>query len=93
MTLARAADPILKDRVFQALKCGSFASSKHLVDVSDGPCGDIHLVVISRMFDRMNYKQRHEIVREELELALTQEELSEISLCVVVSPEIVKSIF
>ena len=83
---------VLKQRIREVLKGGYFQSPDDLVDVSDGPADDIHIVIVSRKFDGHRWKDRDDLLWSELSRSLPDEELGHISLVVATSPEEVKTI-
>lgn len=87
------AEQLLKDRIFDLLKSDVFSDPRDFVDVSDGPIGDIHVVVVSRKLDERRGKERDEMIWSALSGSLNAEELEQISLTVGVSPEQVKSVY
>ena len=85
-------DSALKKRIHDSLKIGYFESPDDLVDVSDGPADDIHVVVVSRKFDGRRWKDRDDLLWSELSRSLGEDELGQISLLIAASPEEVKTV-
>ena len=52
------ASQTLKDKIYDVLKRGYFSGPADLIDVSDGPSGDIHVVVVSRKLDGRRTRRR-----------------------------------
>ena len=85
------ADKQLKDKIHHVLKKGYFNDPNDLVDVSNGSYDYVHLVIVSRKFDRQDVKERHELIWDELQNNLTPREWGHISLSIGVSPEDIKA--
>ncbi|WP_298189209.1 hypothetical protein [Metallibacterium sp.] len=54
------ADSDLKRKIHDVLKDASFKDCCDLVDVSDGPDDDIHIVIVSRKFDGRRMKEKND---------------------------------
>ena len=85
------ADARLKEKIHDTLKKGYFKGPDDLVDVSDGPDDDIHLVIVSRQFDGRRMKDKNDLIWSELVKGLTPEEWGKVSLTVGASPEEIKA--
>ena len=85
------ADARLKEKIRNTLKTGYFKNPDDLVDVSDGPDDDIHLVIVSRQFDGRRMKEKNDLIWSELVNNLTPEEWGKVSLTVGASPEEIKA--
>jgi hypothetical protein len=85
------ADEQLKRKIREVLKHGYFRDADDLVDVSDGDEGNIHLVIVSRKFDRRRTKEKDDLIWSELTKSLTPEEWGKVSLSIGTSPEEIKA--
>lgn len=85
------ADANLKNRIRDVLKHGYFSNADDLVDVSDGPDDDVHIVVVSRKFDGRRMKEKQDLIWSDLSRSLAPEEWGKITLSIGVSPEEVKA--
>jgi len=85
------ADVLLKKKVESVLKEGYFKDPTDLVDVSDGPDGNIHVVVVSRKFDGRRMKEKHDLMWSNFISRLSPEEWGQITLSIGVSPEELKT--
>ncbi|MBI2875354.1 MAG: hypothetical protein HYY20_00555 [Candidatus Tectomicrobia bacterium] len=85
------ADETLKKKVYDVLRKGYFSDPDDAVDVSDGPEDSIHLVIFSRKFNRINMKEKHDLIWSELMQKLDADEWSKISLSIGASPEEIKA--
>lgn len=85
------ADPQLKQKVHDSLKRAYFTDPNDLVDVSDGPDDSIHVVIVSRKFDRQRMKEKNDLIWSVLVQHLRPEEWGKISLSVGTSPEEIKA--
>jgi acid stress-induced BolA-like protein IbaG/YrbA len=81
----------LISKVKQVLKSGDFADEDDLVDVSEADDGSIHVVVVSRKFDGMPYKEKRDLIWTRLTSQLTPNEWSQVSLAIARSPEEIKA--
>jgi hypothetical protein len=86
------ADDQLKRKIRDVLKNGYFRDLDDLVDVSDGPDDSIHLVIVSRKFDRQRMKEKDDLIWSDLVRGLSPEEWGKVSLSVGASPEEIKAI-
>jgi stress-induced morphogen len=82
----------LKNRIRSVLKSGYFSDPDDLVDISDGPDGNIHVVVVSRKFDGRPMKEKHDLIWSELSGKLSADEWGKITLSIGMSPEEIKSL-
>ena len=85
------ADAQLKKKIYRVLREGYFSDPDDAVDVSDGPEDSIHLVIVSRKFDRRSLKEKHDLIWSELMQKLDTEEWNKISLSIGASPEEIKA--
>lgn len=81
----------VKERIFDVLKQGYFNGASDLVDISDGPDGDVHVVVVSRKLDGKRMKETHDLIWDSLTQNLSPDEWGQVSLTIGVSPEQVKA--
>ncbi len=79
----------LKEKIEVALKHGTFRDPHDLVDVTDGPADDIHVVVVSRKFDDLP-TDRRELIWSDLMTKLKPEEWGKVTLSIAVSPQQLK---
>jgi hypothetical protein len=85
------ADERPKTKIWEVLKSGYFKDPGDLVDVSDGPDDDIHLVIVSRKFDGRRMKEKNDLIWSELVKDLAPDEWGRITLSVGASPEEIKA--
>lgn len=85
------ADSDLKRKIHDVLKDAYFKDSCDLVDVSDGPDDDIHIVIVSRKFDGRRMKEKNDLIWSLLVQNLPPEEWGKVSLSVGTSPEEIKA--
>lgn len=83
---------ILKQKIHDTLKAGSFPDPDYFIDVFDDGDEHIRILVISRKFDIYEYKrsEREERVWEDIVQVLSKDELEHISRIVAVNPEEIK---
>ena len=83
---------ILKQKIYDTLRAGSFPDSDYFVDVFDDDDEHIRVLVISRKFDIYEYKrsEREDRVWEDIVQVLSENELERISRIVAVNPEEIK---
>ena len=83
---------ILKQKIHDTLKAGSFPDPDYFVDVFDDGEEHIRILVISRKFDIYEYKrsEREDRIWEDIVQVLSEEELACISRIVAVNPEEIK---
>lgn len=86
------AETNLKTLIKETLKQEAFGDVEDLVDVSDGPDDEIHVVVITRKFDDLEPQERSDLIWDVLQKDLDSRLWSRISLAVGASPEEVKAI-
>jgi len=86
------ADVQLKQKIHDSLKDAYFNAPDDMVDVSDGPADNIHVVVVSRKFDGSRMKEKDDLIWSVLVKKLRKKEWGKISLLVGASPEEVKAI-
>jgi len=85
------ADEQLKRKIHDVLKRGFFRDADDLVDVSDGDEDNIHVVIVSRKFDRRRTREKEDVIWSELTNSLAPEEWGKVSLSVGASPEEIKA--
>ncbi len=85
------ADSQLKQKIHDVLKGAYFKDPADLVDVSDGPDDDIHIVIVSRKFDGQRMKEKNDLIWSLLVQNLPPEEWGQVSLSVGASPEEIKA--
>jgi acid stress-induced BolA-like protein IbaG/YrbA len=85
------ADEQLKRKIHDVLKRGYFRDVDDLVDVSDGDEDNIHVVIVSRKFDRRRTREKEDVIWSELTNSLAPEEWGKVSLSVGASPEEIKA--
>lgn len=85
------ADTQLKQKIHDVLKSAYFKDTSDLVDVSDGPDDDVHLVIVSRKFDGRRMKEKNDLIWSVLVQNLPPDEWGKISLSVGASPEEIKA--
>jgi hypothetical protein len=85
------ADARVKQKIHEVLKAGYFNDDDDLVDVSDGPDDNIHLVIVSRKFDGRRMKEKNDLIWTVLVQKLTPDEWGKVSLSVGTSPEEIKA--
>lgn len=83
---------MLKQKIHDTLKAGSFADPDYFVDVFDDDDEHIRILVISRKFDIHEYKrsEREDRIWEDIVQVLSEDELESISRIVAVNPEEIK---
>lgn len=81
----------LKQKIHDVLKHAYFRDAADLVDVSDGPDDDIHIVIVSRKFDGRRMKEKNDLIWSILVQHLTPEEWGNVSLSIGTSPEEIKA--
>ncbi len=74
------------------VKNGYFKATNDVVDVSDGPAGDIPIVIVGRKFDGHRLKEKYDMIWSELSQKLNPNEGGKASLSIGVSPEERKAI-
>ena len=85
------ADNLLKKKVRDALRTTYFNAPDDLVDVSDGDGDNVHVVVVSRKFDKES-NVKEDLIWSVLTDKLEPEEWGKVSLWTGVSPEVIKAI-
>jgi acid stress-induced BolA-like protein IbaG/YrbA len=85
------ADERLKKKIWEVLKQGYFKDPEDLVDVSDGPDDNIHVVIVSRKFDGRRMKEKNDLIWSDLIQNLAPEEWGKVSLSIGASPEEIKA--
>ncbi len=86
------ADDQLKRKIHDRLKEVYFQDPDDMVDVSDGPGDNIHVVIVSRKFDGRRMKEKNDLIWSLLQSNLAEEEWGKVTLSVGASPEEVKAI-
>ena len=86
------ASEMLKQKIHDTLKAGSFPDPDYFVDVFDDGDEHIRILVISRKFDIYEYKrsEREDRVWEDIVQVLSENELESISRIVAINPEEIK---
>ena len=86
------ASEMLKEKIHDTLKAGSFPDPDYFVDVFDDGDEHIRILVISRKFDIYEYKrsEREDRVWEDIVQVLSEDELEHISRIVAINPEEIK---
>ena len=86
------ASEMLKQKIHDTLKAGSFPDPDYFVDVFDDGDKHIRILVISRKFDIYEYKrsEREDRVWEDIVQVLSEDELERISRIVAINPEEIK---
>ena len=86
------ASEMLKQKIHDTLKTGSFPDPDYFVDVFDDDDEHIRILVISRKFDIYEYKrsEREDRVWEDIVQVLSEDELKCISRIVAINPEEIK---
>jgi hypothetical protein len=86
------ASEMLKQKIHDTLKAGSFPDPDYFVDVFDDGDEHIRILVISRKFDIYEYKrsEREDRVWEDIVQVLSEDELERISRIVAINPEEIK---
>ncbi len=86
------ASEMLKQKIHDTLKAGSFPDPDYFVDVFDDDDEHIRILVISRKFDIHEYKrsEREDRIWEDIVQVLSEDELESISRIVAVNPEEIK---
>ena len=81
---------ILKQKIHDTLRGGYFSDAKDFVDVSDSSADHVHIVIVSRKFNKFNghtMGDRSDIIWGELVKNLSQEEWGHVFLSIGVLPE------
>ncbi|MDM8522002.1 hypothetical protein QUF80_01420 [Desulfococcaceae bacterium HSG8] len=81
----------LKKKIYEVLRKGYFDGPDDAVDVSDGPGDSVHLVIVSRKFDRRRLKEKNDLIWSQLIHYLAADEWGKVSLSVGASPEEIKA--
>lgn len=86
------ASEMLKQKIHDTLKAGSFPDPDYFVDVFDDDNEHIRILIISRKFDICEYKrsEREDRVWEDIVQVLSEDELERISRIVAINPEEIK---
>ena len=86
------ASEMLKQKIHDTLKAGSFPDPDYFVDVFDDDDEHIRILVISRKFDIHEYKrsEREDRIWEDIVQVLSEDELESISRIVAINPEEIK---
>ena len=86
------ASEMLKEKIHDTLKAGSFPDPDYFVDVFDDGDEHIRILVISRKFNIYEYKrsEREDRVWEDIVQVLSEDELERISCIVAIHPEEIK---
>ena len=86
------ASEMLKEKIHDTLKAGSFPDPDYFIDVFDDGDEHIRILVISRKFDIYEYKrsEREDRVWEDIVQVLSEDELERISRIVAINPEEIK---
>ena len=86
------ASEMLKQKIHDTLKAGSFPDPDYFVDVFDDGDEHIRILVISRKFDIYKYKrsEREDRVWGDIVQVLSEGELERISRIVAINPEEIK---
>ena len=86
------ASEMLKQKIHDTLKAGSFPDPDYFVDVFDDGDEYIRILVISRKFDIYKYKrsEREDRVWGDIVHVLSEDELERISRIVAINPEEIK---
>ena len=86
------ASEMLKQKIHDTLKSGSFPEPEYFVDVFNDGDEHIRILVISRKFDIYEYKrsEREDRVWEDIVQVLSEDELECISRIVAINPEEIK---
>ena len=86
------ASEMLKQKIHDTLKAGSFPDPDYFVDVFDDDDEHIRILVISRKFDIYEYKrsEREDRVWEDIVQVLSEDELEHISRIFAINPEEIK---
>ncbi len=86
------ASEMLKQKIHDTLKAGSFPDPDYFVDVFDDDDEHIRILVISRKFDIHEYKrsEREDRIWEDIVQVLSEDELERISRIVAINPEEIK---
>jgi stress-induced morphogen len=83
----------LKKRIHDVLKRTYFNDSDDSVDVSDGDGDNVHVVIVSRKFDKhRRMKEKHDLIWSVLSENLRPEEWGMVSLSIGASPEEIKAL-
>ena len=83
---------ILKQKIHDTLRAGSFPEPDYFIDVFDDGEERIRILVISRKFDIYEYKrsEREDRVWADIVQVLSEDELEYISRIVAINPEEIK---
>ena len=86
------APEMLKQKIHDTLKAGSFPDPDYFIDVFDDGDEHIRILVISRKFDIYEYKrsEREDRVWEDIVQVLSEDELERTSRIVAINPEEIK---
>ena len=86
------ASEMLKEKIHDTLKAGSFPDPDYFVDVFDDGDEHIRILVISHKFNIYEYKrsEREDRVWEDIVQVLSEDELERISCIVAIHPEEIK---
>ncbi|MGI8979653.1 MAG: hypothetical protein ACR2FY_10530 [Pirellulaceae bacterium] len=84
-------DDEVRQQIHDMLKNVYFGDPDDMVDVSPGDGDCIHVVVVSRKFDRKRLKEKNELLWDLFEEHLPKKVWSRISLSVAKSPEEIKT--
>jgi stress-induced morphogen len=84
-------DTRLKAKIEKVLRKAYFADASDYIDVSDGDDADIHIVIVSRKFNGMRLKAKHDLIWDALMEGLKPEEWQKITLSVGKSPDEIKA--
>jgi len=85
------ADQRLKTKIESVLRKAYFTDASDYVDVSFGDDGEVHVVVVSRKFDGMRLKQKHDLIWGALTAGLKPREWQQITLSIGKSPDEIKA--
>ena len=83
---------ILRQKIYDTLKAGSFPDPDYFIDIFDDGDEHIRILVISRKFDIYEYKrsEREDRIWADIVRVLSEDELERISRIVAVNPEEIK---
>lgn len=84
-------DDHVRQHIHDVLKSAYFKDPDDLVDVSAGDGDCIHVVVVSRKFDRKRLKEKNELLWDLFEEHLPKKVWSRISLSIAKSPDEIKA--
>jgi stress-induced morphogen len=85
------ADEQLKRKIHDKLKAAYFTDPDDMVDVSDGPDDNIHVVIVSRKFDGRRMKEKNDLIWSLLVDNLAKDEWEKVTLSIGASPEEIKA--